>query len=40
MLKIQDVDTRISNVVTHIYATASFGLQMRIEKVRGNRVSE
>ena len=26
-----------SNVVTHKYSTASFGLKMRIEKVGGNR---
>ena len=29
--------TRASNVVTHIYATVSFELKMRIEKVGGNR---
>ena len=31
------VNTRASNVITHICATASFGLKMRIKKVRGNR---
>ena len=29
--------TRASYVVTYIYATASFGLKLRIEKVGGNR---
>merc|ERR1712035_255610 len=29
--------TRASDVVADIYATASFGLKMSIEKVRGNR---
>ena len=29
--------TRASYVVAHIYATSSFGLKLRIEKVRGNR---
>ena len=31
------MDTRASNVITHICTTARFGLKMRIEKVRGNR---
>ena len=29
--------TRASYVIAHIYATASFGLKIRIEKVGGNR---
>ena len=29
--------TRTSNIVAHIYATASLGLKLRIEKVGGNR---
>ena len=31
------VGTRASNIVMHKYATDSFGLKMRMEKVAGNR---
>ena len=30
---------RASNVVTHLFATSSFGLKMRIDKAGGNRES-
>ena len=33
----QDPRDNLMNVVTYIYSTASFGLNMRIEKVGGNR---
>ena len=35
--RFKSVGTRASNIIAHVYATASFGLKIRIEKVGGNR---
>ena len=36
--RFKGVGTRASNVIAYVDATASFGLKLRIEKVRGNRI--
>ena len=36
--RFKSVGTRTSNIIAYIYATASFGLKVSIEKVGGNRI--